>query len=84
MASRSDTGRAPAPEGKWVTRPRPLYVAADLYCTACGALLHGQYWATGDGAKPYCAPECRDLEQRVEALYAAHRGTDSRAGCEPP
>jgi hypothetical protein len=57
---------------------------ADLYCTACGAMLHGQYWVTGDGAQPYCAPECRDLEQRVETLYAARSEADSTASSEPP
>jgi hypothetical protein len=84
LAYRSDPGGAPAAAGEWVTRPRPLYVTADLYCTACGAMLHGRYWVIGNTAQPYCAPECWDLEQRVETLYAAQRGADSPPGCEPP
>jgi hypothetical protein len=84
LAHRNDSGGAPAPPGQWVTRPRPLYVTADLYCTACGAMLYGRYWVIGDGAQPYCAPECRDLELRVEALYAAHREADSTADRESP
>jgi hypothetical protein len=84
LPSRSNSGEALDPRGEWVTRPRPLYVSADLYCTACGAMLHGRYWVIGDGAQPYCAPGCRDLELRVEALYAARRGADPTADCDPP
>jgi hypothetical protein len=84
LTYRSDTGGAPAAAGEWVTQPRPLFVTAALYCTACGAMLHGRYWVGGDGAQPYCAPECRDLEQRVEALYVAQRGSEPPPDCEPP
>jgi hypothetical protein len=53
--------------GRWVEVDRPPYATANIYCTACGAMIPRRHWNPGDG-KPYCNADCVRLEERVASL----------------
>lgn len=72
------------PEGQWVSRPVSWYATEYLYCRACGAMLHSDYWIeVGRERHPYCSPQCRALELRVAFLYERSIGPGVPSGGEP-